>query len=268
MTKNGFELKGDAPAIYEAQKVPAIFDPLAELTLDMVPLLETDSILDAACGTGIVARKARKRVGYNAHIVGVDLNEGMIETARNLSDPYSRSCEWHAADITKTPFEDDTFTIALCQQGFQFFPDKQAALGELKRVLKPDGRLVLTVWSELSIWFQSLLMALTENINADMAQQSLSSSALPGQSEIWPLLVDQDFSDIQFQIVTVNRTIDRSHLAIRNEILASPLAAKLIPYGEGTMEAIVHTTFVSLSAYRQGEKFIVPQRTYLVQAKA
>ena len=268
MTKNRFELKGNAPELYEKQKVPAIFDPLAEATLDKVPLFDTDNILDAACGTGIVARKARKRVGPNARIVGVDLNKGMIETAKNLTDPHSRTCEWHVADITNTPFQDDAFTIAFCQQGLQFFPDKSAALGELRRVLKPDGRLALTVWSELSIWYKSLLAALTELVNAEMAEQSLSSSDLPDQFEIRALLVEQGFSDVLFQIVTVNRTIDSTQDAIRNEILGSPLGAILADLGGDVLGAIVDAIFDTLSVYRQGDNFIVPQRTYLVQAKA
>ena len=86
MTRESFQLSGSAAAIYEEQKVPAIFGPLAEATLDTVTLFDDDSVLDVACGTGIVARKARERIGPSARIVGVDLNEGMIDAARNLTD--------------------------------------------------------------------------------------------------------------------------------------------------------------------------------------
>ena len=81
MTQDTYQLSGGAAAIYEEQKVPAIFSPLAEATLDAVPLFGDDSVIDVACGTGIVARKVRARIGPSARIVGVDLNEGVIEAA-------------------------------------------------------------------------------------------------------------------------------------------------------------------------------------------
>ena len=182
-----FQLSGNAAAIYEEQKVPAIFGPLAEATLDAVPLFESDSVLDIACGTGIVARKARARVGPSARIAGVDLNQGMIDAARNLTDADSRSCEWHAADVTKLPFEDGTFTVAFCQQGLQFFPDPELALREIGRVLRPGGRIALTVWSEASALFVALAESFRRHVSDEIAESSLAPFVSPGAGAVGAL---------------------------------------------------------------------------------
>ena len=68
MPQEMFPLAGNATEIYEDQKVPAVFGPLAEATLDLVSLSPDDAILDVACGTGIMARKIRQRVGSAARI--------------------------------------------------------------------------------------------------------------------------------------------------------------------------------------------------------
>ncbi len=80
--QESFQLKGSAPQIYEQHKVPAIFRPLAERTLRHVELQEGAQVIDIACGTGIVARFAAEKVGKPGTVIGIDLNAGMIEVAR------------------------------------------------------------------------------------------------------------------------------------------------------------------------------------------
>ena len=103
-----------------------------------------------ACGTGIVARLVAEKVGPSGTVTGVDLNPGMIEAAQRYSSATSVNIEWHQSDVTGLPFADASFDIAFYQQGLQFFPDKPAALSEMRRVLAPGGTLVLTVWSAIS----------------------------------------------------------------------------------------------------------------------
>ena len=213
-----YQLGGGAATIFEEQKVPAIFAPLAEATLDVVPLFGDGSVLDVACGTGIVARKARARIGPSARIVGVDLNEAMIDAARNLTDASSRSCEWHTADVTKLPFEDGTFSVALCQQGLQFFPDRELALQEIERVLRPEGRIALTVWSEASALFEALAESLRQHVNDEVAERSLAPFSHNGSK--------LGFIDVSAQILTVERVLSAPESAIPKEIMGNPITAR------------------------------------------
>jgi len=122
-----FQLQGCAAQVYEEQNVPAMFAPLARATLDAFRVDEEDAVLDVACGTGVLARTARDRCGSRIHIAGVDLNEGMIATARLITEGFEPQIRWEVGDATKTPFKDGEFTVVFCQQGIQFFPDDQAS---------------------------------------------------------------------------------------------------------------------------------------------
>lgn len=121
MGQDNFQLVSGAAAIYEEQKVPAIFGPLAEATLDRIPLVEGEDVLDVACGTGILARRARERYENLGRVVGADLNSGMIETAQSLTDQHSKACDWHVADAANMPFDDKSFSVIFYRQGLQFF---------------------------------------------------------------------------------------------------------------------------------------------------
>lgn len=267
MPQDTFQLAAGAAAVYEDQKVPAIFEPLAEATLDKNTLDSSDVILDVACGTGIVARKARQRLGPSPRIVGVDLNEGMIAAARNSADEAPRSCEWYVADVTKLPFGAETFSIAFCQQGVQFFPNELAAFKEVGRVLRPRGRLVLSVWNGPSDLFKALATALDRHVGADIGLRSLSPFLYGQAAAIGSVLSDQGFTDISEHVISLNRVIADPETALPKEIMASPVGPVVAEGGEAIMRTIVTDTVAALTTYRRGTGFVVPQHTRLIEAK-
>jgi SAM-dependent methyltransferase len=102
-------------------------------------------VLDLACGTGAVARVAAPALGPDGEIVGLDDSEAMLAIARRWVAPDAR-VEWRKGDAASLPFPDGSFDAVLCQQGFQFFADRQRALVEIARVLRRNGRLALSIW--------------------------------------------------------------------------------------------------------------------------
>src|SRR4029453_6359690 len=147
---SGWQLSGSASEAYERYIVQAFMQGWTHALLDVATLGAGARVLDVGCGTGVVARQAAGRVGKEGDVVGVDLNAGMLAMARMLPQSSGASIEWKEGNVTALPFPEASFDVVLCQQGLQFFPEKPAALREMRRVLVPTGHLVLSVWRRIS----------------------------------------------------------------------------------------------------------------------
>ena len=135
--------------IYERELVGPLFRPFAEKLLDRLTPAREDSVIDVACGTGIVARLTRQRLGPGARIVGVDVAPAMLGVAQSVD----ATIDWRQGSAASLPVEtSERFTLLTCHQGFQFMPDKPAVLREMRRVLAPGGRVVIVVPNRRGVW--------------------------------------------------------------------------------------------------------------------
>ena len=137
-----FNLRGSGPAAYEHYLVPILFRPLAQRLLEVADVRPDDRLLDVACGTGIVARLA---AATGVECTGVDVNPEMLATASQLAPQV----HWLPCDAADLALPDESYDVAVCQQGLQFMPDPVAALREMRRVLVPSGRIVVGLWRDL-----------------------------------------------------------------------------------------------------------------------
>ncbi|MEE8466433.1 MAG: methyltransferase domain-containing protein, partial [Dehalococcoidia bacterium] len=257
-----------APQIYEEQKVPSMFRPLAEATLRKVEVHEGARVIDIACGTGIVARLVAQNVGKSGSVVGVDLNAGMIEVAKQSANSTGSNLEWRQGDVTALPFPDASFDLAFCQQGLQFFPDKPAALKEIRRVLAPGGSVSLTVWSEVPQWGLAIADGLTRYVSAEAAKTSLAPFAFHDPKVIKALFVEAGFLDIQMEILTVDRRLGPAEESIPAEMAGAAYGNDVGKLDTATLMALVKEVAAALQNYRKDDGFAVPHKAHLIQAKA
>ena len=133
---------------YERLLVPAFTKPLAAEAMDLAALQTGEHVLDVACGTGIAVRLALPHVAPGGKVAGLDSDPSMLAVARTMSrEPGDVAAEWHCASAMAMPFSSGTFDAVFCLQGLQFLPDCAAGLAEMRRVMKPKGRLVAVVWN-------------------------------------------------------------------------------------------------------------------------
>jgi ubiquinone/menaquinone biosynthesis C-methylase UbiE len=124
--EDGWQLDASAPELYERYLVPSITRLWAADLVKRAAPKPGERVLDVACGTGIVARLAAAAMG-TGHVVGLDINEGMLAVARSRSAGLGLYIEWHEASALDVPFPDSSFDLVLCQLGLQFFPDRTGA---------------------------------------------------------------------------------------------------------------------------------------------
>ncbi len=132
---------------YERVVVP-IYRPIAKRLIQHTDLRPGWRVLDAGCGTGLVALLAAPRVGKTGQVIGVDASEAMLAIARDKAMRFGfTQCEFQMGDLEALRFQDAMFDAVLSQFALHHTdPDK--SLRELARVLKPGGVLVIHEWME------------------------------------------------------------------------------------------------------------------------
>ena len=116
--------------------------PLAERLLDAVHLAAGDELLDAAAGTGIAAMSAARR---GARVTALDFAAPLLEAGRVIAERglHIDGIDWVLGDVEQMPFPDAHFDVVVSTVGVSFAPDHERVAQELRRVLRPGGRLGL-----------------------------------------------------------------------------------------------------------------------------
>jgi ubiquinone/menaquinone biosynthesis C-methylase UbiE len=267
MAETRYQLEGNAPHLYERETVHTLGRPLAELMFAYVTLHAGDRVLDAACGTGIVTRVAVQRFGHLAHIIGVDLNPGMLDVARAHTPTTGVPVAWRQGDLAALPFPAGSFEVVVCQQGLQFVPDPGAALREMRRVLVPGGRLALTVFSEVPAYYVALADALTRHVSADAATSCLSRYTLRDATRLRQLVNDAGFDAIAMHVLEIGRRMPASAASVVEGMARAPYARDVAAVDENIRHAIGQEVSAALRAYRDGDEVVIPHRSHLVQAQ-
>lgn len=169
------------------------------------------AILDAATGTGALAL-AMKRLDPQARVVGVDFAEPMLELAGRKASESGLEVELVQADVLELPFEDETFDSATIAYGLRNLAHLEAGIAELRRVLRPGGRLVILEFppppdgllgSLFRSYFVNVLPLVGGWISGSRAAYDyLPSSVLafPRPPELARLIVDAGFSGVRYRL--------------------------------------------------------------------
>lgn len=149
MADNDKSFTGSIPVIYQRCLVPLIFESYARDMAERAAGLEPTSVLETAAGTGVLTRAMAARLPQHVRIIATDLNQAMLDHAA-AQGPQDPRVTWRQADALALPFDDQSFDVVGCQFGVMFFPDKVQGFKEARRVLKPGGRFIFSVWDEIS----------------------------------------------------------------------------------------------------------------------
>ena len=146
-----FNFGDDAVAkSYDEVIVPYLFHPWTSRLVAEHGPWDGRQVLDAATGTGIVAQFIGERVGPDGQVVGADINPQMLAAAERRCADLVPAVELVESPAYPLDVGDDSFDVVVCQQGLQFFPERDAAAREMFRVSRDSGKLVVSTWEPVS----------------------------------------------------------------------------------------------------------------------
>jgi demethylmenaquinone methyltransferase / 2-methoxy-6-polyprenyl-1,4-benzoquinol methylase len=165
-----------------------------------------DRVLDACCGTGDLAIASLRLLGSTGAVTGVDFSERMLERARAKSDEV----EWIQGDALALPFEDGSFDAATVGFGVRNLEDLEGGLRELRRVLRPGGRVgILEITRPrgllrpfYKLWFDGLVPLAGKLLPGGSAYTYLPASVrrFPAAKELAERMQSAGFDQVHYRL--------------------------------------------------------------------
>lgn len=215
--------RGNPAELYETYFVPAIGVPFATRLVDTARLRRGQRVVDIACGTGVAARMAARRVGASGSVTGIDGHPEMLGVAEK-STPADTTIDWQLASADGLPLPDNSFDVALCSLGMQFFADRVAALAEMKRVLAPGGLVAIDVAGPTPPVFEVLHDVLADHLGVDVAGFVHAVFALDEPDHLRDLAARAGFGDIDVTSSSLTLSLDAPAHFLWQYLQSTPLA--------------------------------------------
>lgn len=265
---HGWQLAEGSAEAYERYLVPAFMDRWANDLLDTADVTAGQRILDVACGTGIVARHAARRVGPDGEVTAVDVNPSMLAVARARARHIDPPVRCEEASAEQLPLPDASVDVVLCQQGLQFFGDRTAALAELFRVTTPGGRVGLSTCRSLDHQpaYAALNEAVTRHLGADVGTALASPFRLGDIDELRALVGRTGFADTRVRIVVWNARFPSAEALLRAETASSPLGEIVEQLDTDVQEALIRDVTEALAPHTDDDGLAFPFETLVVTA--
>jgi ubiquinone/menaquinone biosynthesis C-methylase UbiE len=260
--------------IYDEGWVPAVLEPFKQDFENYIsPGLE---VLDVGCGTGFVTHYVSGIVGSDGRVVGIDPTDFLLERA--LLKPSENPIEWMNCTVEEMPFQANSFDVVVCNQALQYMEDPLKSLKAMKHVVKPNGIVVVSVWSpvELQVPVRDFEELIAKFISPEVA--TIHAFGFGGVDRLSSLAVKSDLE--------INSVKTISHPTVYNSVadcveLMLGGAGRMLP--DGTMgmglfdledpkyfegvEDLIRTLEIEWSSYLAGDHLSVPYFSDLIVLK-
>lgn len=248
--------------------VPALFAPFAAGLVELAGLKRGEHVIDVACGTGIACRMAWPQLAPSGRLVGLDTNPAMLEVAARTSLGDNDAVELREGDACALPFADGEFDVSICHHGLQYFPDRPAALSEMRRVLRDTGRLALSVWRPVKHNPGHAVLAdvLDRRVSEDAGDTRRAPFRLSDRQEIRELVTGAGFSDVTVQLDTRVARFPSVEGMIRIMMAGTPLADVMSDADPALLETVVSEVTAGLSEYQDDRGLALPMQAWVVTA--
>ena len=211
---------------YEEGFVPAIGSPFGTALVAAAALRKGERVLDVACGTGIVSRLAADQVAPDGSVSGLDLSPAMLSVARSVAQSSGRSIRFYESSAEAMPLPDGSFDVVFCQLGLMFMQDRRAAAREMRRVLVPGGRVLVSTARPNAV-FDAMDKGIARHIGTEPAGFVRQVFSLPDPAALASLLRDAGFRDVESRVERKTAQVPPPRDFLWGYIGVTPLAATM-----------------------------------------
>ncbi|HEX6459448.1 MAG TPA: class I SAM-dependent methyltransferase [Thermoleophilaceae bacterium] len=247
----------------------------AELTahlLDLVALEPGDRVLELACGPGGVGLAAARRIAGHGHVVLSDAAPRMVAVAESRAAALGiHNVSFKQLDLEQIDEPDDSYDVVLCREGLMLVPDPDGAATEIRRVLRPGGRLALAVWGprERNPWLGIVLDSVSEQLGVQVPPPGVPGPfSLEDAVRLESILAGAGLHDVRVTEHEVPyRAASSEEWWVRTVALAGPLATMLGSLPASAADAVRDRARGEIAAYETGGRLEIPGVSLVASAR-
>ena len=257
-----FQLKDNAAEMYERVLVPLWFGRWAEELVRASGIEAGETVLDVACGTGVTTRMAHARVGPTGRVDGLDINAAMLRKAGELAEDLD--IRWIEGDVTETGLPDGSYDAVISQHGYHYFPDKPAALREFRRLLKPNGRLIFSIWDGPSAYTGAVCAAVERHISEKVAAQQRAQRETPSAESLRDEVEAAGFGAVEVRRCELTMDVPAAEDFVPLHLASMPIAAAFGALAPTARTALIRDVAMAMRPYAEGDRMRYPDAVHMV----
>jgi SAM-dependent methyltransferase len=255
------------------QSQDVVLAPVADVLIDRAGAKAGERVIDVGCGAGAVSIAFARQVGPSGHVMGIDISGPMLARARQVA-PAELPLEVVLADATVYPFIPASFDLLASRFGVMFFADPALSFANMRRALKPSGRLAFACWRDPrdNPFFMAPLQAVYKHVPKlpPPGPEDPGPFSFASEARVHRILGEAGFSGIAMEPcdlrldVAVGGGLDA---AVQGALEIGPASRALADHPAEVRAAAANSIREALAPFAIGETVPLPAAIWIVTAR-
>jgi SAM-dependent methyltransferase len=248
--------------------------PVSDILIDRARPKAGERIIDVGCGCGATTSALAQRAGPTGHVLGIDVSAPMLARARQIA-PAGLPIEFELADATVYPFEPQNFDLLASRFGVMFFAEPVLSFANMRRALRPSGRLAFACWREPrdNPWLMLPLQTVYKHVPKlpQLGPEDPGPFAFASEQRVTRILGEAGFFKIAMEPcnlsldVAIGRGLDA---AVETALEIGPASRALEEQPSELRAAAKASVREALAPFAKGETVPLPGSIWIVTASA